>query len=188
MAEKDNDFGQLPAGRALRRKPLGRFQDKNADTLSTHPGAYPAGVGDFTLGIRDGMNSLLEPSSDTQTVIRHDGPILETQIRHALQLSQRATEMRRVVDCGVIKNRYPMIAKWCDEHRITNVIIGGELGKKDPHQEAVYAIAQTIQYPPSTVDRYFRDPSEKARSAGSISEVKPGSKQRPQLRRKRGRR
>src|SRR6266513_6209806 len=159
MAENGNDFSRLPAGRALRRKHVAGPQGKYADPLKTHTGVYPPGVRDFKLEVLDEMKSVAETSNKTQTVIRYDGPILETQLRHALQFSQRAQEMHRVIDCGVIKNRYPMIAKWFDEHRITNVIIGGgELGQKDPHQEAVYAIAQTIQYPPETVDRYFRDP------------------------------
>ena len=130
----------------------------------------PDGVEDFILTTdKDGMRVVDRYSNDTATVIHHDGPLLEKNIRDALQFCQRAPSLGQMVNPKTIANKYPEIGKWFDEPRI-NQLIGSKLGDINPHKEAIYAIAQTLQRNPNTVARDWGNPSKPGKSAVETAE------------------
>ena len=122
----------------------------------------PAGVKSFEFEKIDGITVLKTGggSNDTASVIRHEGPLLESEITRAMTYSQRSTAAAagRMPQTTVIRAKFPMIAKYCDDDQI-ETITRSEAGGLNARKEAVSILSGRLQINPVTVARYFRKPT-----------------------------
>lgn len=119
----------------------------------------PTDIKSFQVGELDGIKVLKEPSNDTATVIREEGPALVLEITQALRYCQgSASRTGATVSCAAVRAKFPLIDKYFDDRKIERLTIS-EAGKISPRKEAVNAITDITQIPQATVERYFRSPT-----------------------------
>jgi hypothetical protein len=118
--------------------------------------SLPDNVHGFQFKEIDGIKVLDESSNHTATVIRLEGPALESEIIQAMTYSQRSlAKTHTTAPVATIRSKFPTIDKYLEDDQV-QAIACSEAGGKNARKEAVSILAERLQIAPHTVERYFR--------------------------------
>jgi hypothetical protein len=140
------------------KKPIGKA--KKGDRWG-HSRKAPA-PGDFEFIEINGVKVLKHQSNETATWVRHELPVLELEVHQFMTYSQRlsAVNSGKIPPWTTVRAKFPMLDRFCDESKILE-ISGAGAGMKSPRKEAVAIMAEKLQMPPETIERYSRQLSVK---------------------------
>jgi hypothetical protein len=117
--------------------------------------------GGFRFKEIDGVKVLDNLSNDTCSQIGKEGPFLELEIRGTMTYCQESSRKSgRLPSPATIRANFPTLDKYCDDKQISSILVSNAQ-TINPRKEAVAIMAHRLQMSTTTVERYFRKPSDK---------------------------